>query len=362
MQRSLGEMCEELRSIVHGKPGASAWNKLFKRLDKWSWQDMDALAELITSDLAAQLGPWEAMERSSASRWAMLALRYKRPLHAGFALCNRLNIKGCGLTTDELETMLAWPLVEHMRGLDLSYNACGLEAAQLLSRATTLGNMEALELRECPWPHQALCLILSNPKLSKLHTLRMGGPIWPEIDALHEHDPRALRTLGLSAQLEPAALETLWTWEARARLTELRLCPDRPGALATLVRASDAPGALGYLSLESSAIHDDDLVALIERGVLRQVHTLKLSECPNLTGAALELLGRAQLPALRKLWLRDTAVGQREAINALLASPLLRRLRAMELPSWKLSPEDLDALWEREDVNKNLINYLKLWL
>jgi hypothetical protein len=350
----------ELRSIIHGKPGTAGWNKLVKLLDKWA--DKDTLTEQVIPYLAAQLGPWEQLERAGLPRWTAHALRDGRAPHPALALCDRICLPHSGLTTGQLEILLGWPQLEHMRLLEVSSASLGLGAAKLFKRATTLHHIETLDISLCPWPQSTLDLILSNPQMPCLHTLWIGGAAWQDINALHKHSPQALRALELSAQLGPAALETLWTWETRAHLTRLRIRPDAPGSLAAIVRASDVTGALESLSLESSAIHDDDLAALIERGVLRDVHTLELSNCPNLTGAALELLGRSELPALRKLSLYDTASTQREAINALLASPLLSQLRTLEPPDRDRDSADFDALWAREDVNKNLKKSLNIWL
>jgi hypothetical protein len=231
---------------------------------------------------------------------------------------------GLDLSATELgpagaEALANSPGVESLRTLVLAANAVGDEGLRALAASPHLGGLVDLDVSEMKFTADALGEFLASGRLGSLRRLVLSG--------------------------RPALGEALSrTPNSPLRLKELVV---RLGAL-----GSSAAEALGRSSLLQGvealrvwgcALPDQGIEALAASGFASGLRVVELVDNPDLTDRSLQALSRAAGLTLEELTVRKSQIAD-AGLTALAESPLLGRLRRLDLAQNRIGPAGVQAL------------------
>ena len=252
-----------------------------------------------------------------------------------------LDLSENDLRAEGVRTLVRAPRLAALESLVLETCELGPEAVPALTRAPCWRTLRVLDLSRNPLGVEGLLAFAEAARPPHLHTLRLAdadlhvdaGGILASIDWLPSLLVLDLSRNELGGRAVPMAKRLAAPHSATRKLSLSRMGLDAAGAAAL------APlwERLVHLELEDEAIGDAGLAALVTEGPAALL-TLALRGC-GLTDASIALLaGRAKLPRLHALSLRDGRFGP-AALARLVASPLAHGLRSLDLRECQLSAD-----------------------
>ena len=265
---------------------------------------------------------------------------------------HRLVLDTCELESLALSAIIAAPMWNTLRVLDLSRNPLGAGGARTLADAPAPEQLHTLAIADTDLDDKGHAAIAKVPWLGQLLALDLSGNMLGRGSvALRAIAPDRLRRLALSStgmeRADAAALARFWP-----HLVELELAnnPFGDAALERFAVMRDAT-RLQSLDLRNCALTDDGLdmlgnarcpqlrtlllghnifgrglVPFLATAVCARLEVLDLSHCA-LPATAIDALAKAPPPRLRELDLRGHAL----SVNALLALARAPALRAVKL-------------------------------
>lgn len=268
----------ELRSLVQSSPDARAWGRICQLVDMF---DANTQRDMVFPYLTSALRRWPDAVRVAPISWTRQIMRGHA--HAKFDLVRTLRLDG---------------------------KALGARAIEPLCRILDDYNLTVIDLSGSGLKDEATLLLLRQPLLSKIHTLKLNDNQlgWGALGAITQSEHlENLHTLELDRATEFASgLELLSRAKNLSSLREFSFSTSTPSELEVepAWRFSRAPwlAQLERLSLKnlscSNGALDSILAALPE--TLRE-----LNLCNIHRGTARDFILSTHLPELRTLTLRN---------------------------------------------------------
>lgn len=378
----------DLRSALHGTPGAQTFRAIGDALDAWG--DPATLREVALPYAHDHLSSWpdEACAGMRPATWDDAARLREQPpaAHLGRALLSRvIHLADLDHVHDEaLAAALralthAWVRKVRIRGCE---QARSLTVDALIDLTLEAPALDEIDWSTTPLPAARLRDLLEVGELGAIETLRLNrarcgdegarllglGALVPRLRALELSDngitPRGVsllqtasfceRLVSLSLAQNPliehgaAQLAALPLQNLRA----LRLSSAQIGArgVALVARAPFAAG-LRRLDLSSDPIGAEGVAALTDSPTLDGLEDLDLSLC-RLPDEAIRHLARdPRTEALRTLSLSFNPLGDDAALS-LASSPHLTHLRALHVNRTEITERGVRALLHAETLRR----------
>jgi uncharacterized protein (TIGR02996 family) len=342
--------------------------------------------ELTASQLLTNRRVFGQQRAFDSLRLRGCAGKFLKVIEAGLlAGLRELDVAFEQLTEEDLLALAGCPDLAGLRSLDVGSITLSDDVCEALAGSPHLAGLKTLE---ASWCNPALLAALAGKGVKmRLRRFQMVGDGEEVIAKTLAQAPAfsEIEELGLSFNQLDGGLKTLVRSPALPRLRWLSLwgCDVESGDLGALAR-SNRTGALEYLGLNDNHIGaagaralaragslgrltslnlgqnplGDDGVAALARANLPGLRRLDLSEV-GLTARGLAALARAPwLPSLRQLILSGNQQMPDEGIRALVQTPALRSLEALELWDAGVGDDALRAIAESPYLGK----LRRLWM
>lgn len=250
------------------------------------------------------------------------------------------------LTDVEVEEIIASPWVERLTELDLAWNDLEDHGVGALTQCDALADLTSLSLRGCPVGEQG--------------AQELARAVFEEIRTLDVSSTRGVVSMNgrevTSSLLSQDAPRRYWLdalTDPAVRLRRLREI--NLSDLNLMLDASDIARmesvthltSLETLQLANAGLTEEGVDALLTSTEFAHLTQLNLNRNHDLGSALADALGRLELPALRKLKLRECGLTDAD-IARLADAPCLARLEVLDLRNNDLSAEAIDALLTTE--------------
>lgn len=241
-----------------------------------------------------------------------------------------LEVARQALLPREIDTLLAWPALDHVRSLAIHINELGAEGVLRLLRSPRLSQLQRLEMH-CAEGRPAS----QQDAVRYLEALVHSTPL-PNL--------RRLRFGAHGGGAEAGAVVGAFTSFPRLEAFEYGLTPGSGNAVIGSLVQNPRMAALRTLGLDATDVDGDGLRPLLASGKTHALRTLSL-RCSELGDEGFEALARAReaLPSLERLVI-SSGMRATSAPLPVLARAELPRLRWLEVDGAEFRSDGLRAL------------------
>lgn len=291
----------------------------------------DALARSVPLADIRKLNVWWCSPNVPKALGAAGHFRQLRELHIG----------NCGLDVPALRALLASPTADRLEAIQMSYNAIGAEAGEVLARAPRLARLQRLAIGNCQLQNAGLTALAGSPHLRALESLTLtANGLGPDGIGAFAASPVAapVRSLDLeNNSLTSDAMAALCANPAFRRLERLELGgvvfhPNNigPAGVDSIVNASFAH-TLRELDLYNNVqIEPDGARMIAEAESLRDLERLDLGQCGLGPDGGIAIGGAKHLANLQQIRLARNDLGP-QGMKAVVAAPWLATMRDLNL-------------------------------